>query len=172
MKGSARRTRVIVGDIVASSSPSPPAIRSGASATTSCPIEAGGVVIDSLAAHLLNAAEDSGGLPLMADVTKMKTGDIITLDFSAGAILDAEGRKISGLVVKPATLKDEFRAGGRLALIIGRQLTARARKTLGLGEADFFTTVVNPVPKPGQGYTLAQKIVGRAARRRGAPGTA
>ena len=133
-----------------------------------------GVVIGGLIAPIFfNTAEDSGGLPLMADVTKMKTGDIITLDFAAGAILDAEGRKISGLAVKPATLKDEFRAGGRLALIIGRQLTARARKTLGLGEADFFTTVVNPVPKPGQGYTLAQKIVGRACGLPGVlPGTA
>ena len=133
-----------------------------------------GVVIGGLIAPIFfNTAEDSGGLPLMADVTKMKTGDMITLDFAAGAILDADGRKISGLAVKPATLKDEFRAGGRLALIIGRQLTARARKTLGLGEADFFTTVVNPVPKSGQGYTLAQKIVGRACGLPGVlPGTA
>ena len=81
--------------------------------------------------------------------------------------------EISRLEVKPATLKDEFRAGGRLALIIGRQLTAKARKTLGLGEAPFFTTVENPKPKPDQGYTLAQKIVGRACGVAGVlPGTA
>jgi aconitate hydratase 2/2-methylisocitrate dehydratase len=133
-----------------------------------------GVVIGGLIAPIFfNTAEDSGGLPLMADVTKMKTGDTISLDFAAGAILDADGRKISALEVKPSTLKDEFRAGGRLALIIGRQLTARARLVLGRGEADFFTTVVNPVPKPGQGYTLAQKIVGRACGLPGVlPGTA
>ena len=82
-------------------------------------------------------------------------------------------REISKLTIKPATLKDEFRAGGRLALIIGRQLTARARKALGLGEAAFFTTVENPKPKPNQGYTLAQKIVGRACGLAGVlPGTA
>jgi aconitate hydratase 2/2-methylisocitrate dehydratase len=80
---------------------------------------------------------------------------------------------ISPLEVKPATLKDEFRAGGRLNLIIGRQLTARARKALGLGEAGFFTSVENPRPKPDQGYTLAQKIVGRACGLAGVlPGTA
>jgi aconitate hydratase 2/2-methylisocitrate dehydratase len=133
-----------------------------------------GVVIGGLIAPIFfNTTEDSGGLPLMADVTKMKTGDIITLDFAAGIIRDADGREISRLEVKPATLKDEFRAGGRLALIIGRQLTARARMTLGLGEAPFFTTVENPKPKPDQGYTLAQKMVGRACGVAGVlPGTA
>ena len=129
-----------------------------------------GVVIGGLIAPIFfNTTEDSGGLPLMADVTRMKTGDVITLDFAAGAILDAAGRAISKLEVKPPTLKDEFRAGGRLALIIGRQLTARARQTLGLGEAPFFTTVENPKPKPDQGYTLAQKIVGRACGVAGRP---
>jgi aconitate hydratase 2/2-methylisocitrate dehydratase len=133
-----------------------------------------GVVIGGLIAPIFfNTTEDSGGLPLMADVTKMKTGDVITLDFRAGVIRDAAGAAISKLEVKPPTLKDEFRAGGRLALIIGRQLTAKARKAMGLGEADFFTTVENPAPKPDQGYTLAQKIVGRACGVAGVlPGTA
>jgi aconitate hydratase 2/2-methylisocitrate dehydratase len=133
-----------------------------------------GVVIGGLIAPIFfNTTEDSGGLPLMADVTKMKTGDIVTLDFKAGLIRDASGAAISTLEVKPPTLKDEFRAGGRLALIIGRQLTAQARKALGLGEASFFTTVENPRPKPDQGYTLAQKIVGRACGVAGVlPGTA
>jgi aconitate hydratase 2/2-methylisocitrate dehydratase len=133
-----------------------------------------GVVIGGLIAPIFfNTAEDSGGLPLIADVSKMKTGDIITLDFKSGVILGPDGREISKLEIKPATLKDEFRAGGRLNLIIGRQLTARARKTLGLGEASFFTVIENPKPKPGQGYTLAQKIVGRACGLAGVlPGTA
>ena len=62
-----------------------------------------GVVIGGLIAPIFfNTTEDSGGLPLMADVTRMKTGDIITLDFTAGVILDAGGRKISKLAVKPA----------------------------------------------------------------------
>jgi aconitate hydratase 2/2-methylisocitrate dehydratase len=133
-----------------------------------------GVVIGSLIAPIFfNTAEDSGGLPLLADVTKMKTGDSITLDFKAGVILGPDGREVSKLEIKPATLKDEFRAGGRLNLIIGRQLTAKARKALGLGEATFFTVVENPKPKPRQGYTLAQKIVGRACGAAGVlPGTA
>ncbi len=133
-----------------------------------------GVVIGGLIAPIFfNTTEDSGGLPLMADVTKMKTGDIITLDFAAGVIRSEDGREISKLEVKPATLKDEFRAGGRLSLIIGRQLTAKARAALGLGEAAFFTTVENPKPKSNQGYTLAQKIVGRACGVAGVlPGTA
>lgn len=133
-----------------------------------------GVVIGGLIAPIFfNTTEDSGGLPLMADVTKMKTGDVITLDFKAGVILGAGGEEISKLETKPPTLKDEFRAGGRLTLIIGRQLTAKARKALGLGEAEFFTAVENPKPKPKQGYTLAQKIVGRACGVEGVlPGTA
>ncbi|MGZ5487665.1 MAG: bifunctional aconitate hydratase 2/2-methylisocitrate dehydratase, partial [Candidatus Aminicenantales bacterium] len=133
-----------------------------------------GVVIGGLIAPIFfNTTEDSGGLPLMADVTRMKTGDFITLDFKAGVILGVGGEEISKLETKPPTLKDEFRAGGRLTLIIGRQLTARARKALGLGEAAFFTTVENPKPKPNQGYTLAQKIVGRACGLAGVlPGTA
>jgi aconitate hydratase 2/2-methylisocitrate dehydratase len=133
-----------------------------------------GVVIGGLIAPIFfNTTEDSGGLPLMADVTRMKTGDLITLDFKAGAIRDAAGAGISKLEAKPATLKDEFRSGGRLALIIGRQLTAKARKALGLGEAPFFTTVENPKPKADQGFTLAQKIVGRACGVAGVlPGTA
>jgi len=133
-----------------------------------------GVVIGGLVAPIFfNTAEDSGGLPLMADVTRMKTGDLITLDFKAGVILGPGGQEISKLEIKPPTLKDEFRAGGRLTLIIGRQLTAKARKALGLGEAEFFTIVENPKPKPKQGYTLAQKIVGRACGVEGVlPGTA
>ena len=133
-----------------------------------------GVVIGGLIAPIFfNTAEDSGGLPLMADVTKMKTGDVITLDFKAGVILGAGGEEISKLETKPPTLEDEFRAGGRLTLIIGRQLTTKARTALGLGEAEFFTAVENPKPKPKQGYTLAQKIVGRACGAEGVlPGTA
>ncbi len=133
-----------------------------------------GVVIGGLIAPIFfNTTEDSGGLPLMADVTKMKTGDLITLDFAAGVIRDAAGAVISRLEIKPPTLKDEFRAGGRLSLIIGRQLTAKARRTLGLGEAPFFTTVENPKPRAGQGFTLAQKIVGKACGVAGVlPGTA
>jgi len=133
-----------------------------------------GVVMGGLIAPIFfNTAEDSGGLPIMCDVTGMKTGDIITIDTEAGKVLDGSGKVLATFAWKPPTIKDEFRAGGRLNLIIGRQLTAKARKTLGLPEADFFPAVENPAPKPGQGYTLAQKIVGRACGLPGVlPGTA
>jgi aconitate hydratase 2/2-methylisocitrate dehydratase len=133
-----------------------------------------GVVIGGLIAPIFfNTAEDSGGLPLVADVSRMKTGEMISLDFAEGVIRGADGKEISKLELKPLTLKDEFRAGGRLTLIIGRQLTSKARQALGLPEADFFTSVENPRPEPKQGYTLAQKIVGRACGLPGVlPGTA
>jgi len=127
-----------------------------------------GVVMGGLIAPIFfNTTEDSGGLPVMCDVAGMKTGDIVTIDTAAGKVLDGSEKVLATFAWKPPTLKDEFRAGGRLNLIIGRQLTAKARRTLGLPEADFFTTTENPVAKPGQGYSLAQKIVGRAC---GLPG--
>jgi aconitate hydratase 2 / 2-methylisocitrate dehydratase len=133
-----------------------------------------GVVIGGLIAPIFfNTAEDSGGLPLIADVTKMRTGDVIIIDTRAGVIRNAAGETLSQFEFKPPTLKDEFRAGGRLSLIIGRQLTAKARRALGLPAADLFTRIENPEPKKGQGYTLAQKIVGRACGLPGVlPGTA
>jgi len=133
-----------------------------------------GVVMGGLIAPIFfNTTEDSGGLPIVCDVAGTKTGDVITVDTKAGRVLDAAGEVLATFAWKPLTIKDEFRAGGRLTLIIGRQLTARARKALGLPEADFFTTIENPVPKKNQGYTLAQKIVGRACGVAGVlPGTA
>jgi len=133
-----------------------------------------GVVMGGLIAPIFfNTTEDSGGLPIICDVTGMKTGDVITIDSKAGQVLDAAGKNLTGFEWKPPTIRDEFRAGGRLNLIIGRQLTARARKILGLPDADFFTTIENPKPRPNQGYTLAQKIVGRACGLPGVlPGTA
>jgi aconitate hydratase 2/2-methylisocitrate dehydratase len=133
----------------------------------------GGIVLAGLIAPIFfNTMEDSGGLPLMTDVTNLKTGDVITLNTKEGSIINDRGEVIATFEFKPPTLKDEYRAGGRLNLIIGRDLTNRARKVLGLGEADFFTQVEKPQPKPGQGFTLAQKIVGRACGLEGVlPGT-
>ncbi len=132
-----------------------------------------GVVIGGLIAPIFfNTTEDSGGLPLMGDVTRMKTGDLITLDTATGVVTDETGKEISKLAIEPPVLRDEYRAGGRLTLIIGKQLTARARKALGLPPTDIFITTVNPVPVKGQGYTLAQKLVGRACGLEGVlPGT-
>ncbi len=134
----------------------------------------GGVVLGGLIAPIFfNTVEDSGGLPLLCDVTKIKTGDIITIDAESGNILNESGETVSSFEFQPLTLKDEFRAGGRLFLIIGRSLTEKARKVLGMPEADFFTKLENPAPKKGQGYSLAQKIVGRACGKKGIlPGSA
>ena len=123
----------------------------------------GGVVLGGLIAPIFfNTAEDSGGLPIMCDVGRMKTGDVIVIDMNAGVVKNEAGAEIARFEFKPVTIKDEFRAGGRLNLIIGRQLTGRARKALGMGEAEFFTAIENPRPGPGQGFSLAQKIVGKA----------
>ncbi len=134
----------------------------------------GGVVIGGLIAPIFfNTVEDSGGLPLRCDVTRLKTGDRILLDTEEGQILGKGGERLASFALKPATLKDEYRAGGRLLLIIGRTLTNRARQVMGLPPAEFFTPVRNPVPRAEQEYSLAQKIVGRACGKPGIlPGTA
>lgn len=134
----------------------------------------GGVVIGGLIAPIFfNTVEDSGGLPIMTDVSGLRTGEEATLDFEAGVIKDKNGRPLAPLELKPPALRDEFRAGGRLNLIIGRALTARAREALGRPETDIFIPIANPSPKTGQGYTLAQKIVGRACGTAGVlPGSA
>ncbi|MGD9347231.1 MAG: bifunctional aconitate hydratase 2/2-methylisocitrate dehydratase [Candidatus Aminicenantes bacterium] len=133
-----------------------------------------GVVLGGLIAPIFfNTVEDSGGLPIMCDVTRLKTGDVIWLDSEAGRITDEQGETLATFELEPSTLQDEYRAGGRLFLMIGRALTERARAALDMPEADFFTQIENPIPKDGQGYTLAQKIVGKACGAAGVlPGSA
>ena len=133
-----------------------------------------GVVIGGLIAPIFfNTVEDSGGLPIMCNVKKMKTGDLLFIDTKSQTITNKEGEAIASYEFQPATIKDEYRAGGRLNLIIGRSLTAKARKALGKAEADFFTTIERPSPQPGQGYSVAQKIVEKACSLEGIlPGTA
>lgn len=134
----------------------------------------GGIVLGGLIAPIFfNTVEDSGGLPLICDVTKIKTGDNLIIDTQEQTIANEADERISSFTFQPATITDEFQAGGRLYLIIGRALTARAREALGMGEAGFFTAVENPQPRKGQGYTLAQKIVGMACNMEGVlPGAA
>lgn len=134
----------------------------------------GGIVFGGLIAPIFhNTAEDSGGLPLMTDVGTMRTGDILTLNMRSGDITNESGWIIAHFEVKPHSLRDEFRAGGRLNLIIGRNLTNRARRVLGMGEAAFFLAPDNPRPVRKQAYSLAQKMVGKACGVRGIlPGTA
>ncbi|MEJ2519148.1 MAG: bifunctional aconitate hydratase 2/2-methylisocitrate dehydratase [Desulfuromonadales bacterium] len=77
-------------------------------------------------------------------------------------VTNASGDVVATFKIKPATVPDEYRAGGRIPLIIGRSVTSTAREALGLGEATLFSKPDNPTPKPNQGYTQAQKIVGKA----------
>ncbi len=133
----------------------------------------GGVVIGGLIAPIFfNTLEDSGGLPLMFDVSRLKSGDLVTLDSDAGEIRNEAGEVLAGFQFVPATIKDEFRAGGRMSLIIGRSLMEKAREVLGLPKSAVFKTIENPIPEKGQGYSLAQKIVGMACGTQGIlPGT-
>ena len=123
----------------------------------------GGVIIGGVIAPIFfNTAQDSGTLPLRMDVSNLHMGDVITINTSKGEVTNAAGEVVSTFAIKPSTVPDEYRAGGRVPLIIGRALTAVARHAMGLGSSDLFAQVHNPEPKAGQGYTQAQKMVGRA----------
>ncbi len=121
----------------------------------------GGVIIGSIIAPIFfNTAEDSGALPIEAPVDELETGDVITIKPYEGKILK-DGKVVSEFKLKPNTLPDEVRAGGRIPLIIGKGLTAKAREALNLPPADIF---IQPEQPKGDdsGYTLAQKMVGKA----------
>ncbi len=121
----------------------------------------GGVVIGSTIAPIFfNTAEDSGCLPIQAPVDSLETGDVITVKPYEGKI-EKDGKCVSEFKLSPNTLTDEMRAGGRIPLIIGKGLTAKAREALGMGATDLFLTPDNPEDN-GKGYTLAQKMVGKA----------
>ncbi len=133
----------------------------------------GGLILGGVIAPIFfNTAEDSGALPIQCDVSGFGTGDIIRIRPSEGRILAEDGREICTYDVEPSTVLDEYRAGGRVPLIIGKELTQRARKALGLGPIQIFA--VPPVVElEGVGYTLAQKLVGKACDAEGVfPGTA
>jgi aconitate hydratase 2/2-methylisocitrate dehydratase len=133
-----------------------------------------GIILGGVIAPIFfNTAQDSGGLPITTDVSKLNHGDIITINIKKGEIYSETGIVLSSFSLKPETLVDEFRAGGRIPMIIGRAVTERARKALGMPEADFFAKTINPTPKTGQGYTLAQKMIGKACGMNGVlPGMA
>jgi aconitate hydratase 2/2-methylisocitrate dehydratase len=119
------------------------------------------VVIGSIIAPIFfNTAEDSGALPVQADVTAMEMGDVIDLYLATGTI-EKNGAVIARFELSPNTIADEVRAGGRIPLIIGRTLTRKARKALGLGEDNLFLRPEQPADS-GKGYTLAQKMIGKA----------
>ncbi len=121
----------------------------------------GGVVIGSIIAPIFfNTAEDSGCLPIQANVDSIETGDVITLKPYAG-VIEKDGKVVSEFKLAPNTLTDEMRAGGRIPLIIGKGLTAKARAALGLAASTAFIAPEQPANN-GKGYTQAQKMVGKA----------
>jgi aconitate hydratase 2/2-methylisocitrate dehydratase len=123
---------------------------------------AGGFILGGVIAPIFfNTAEDSGALPLQCDVTSLNTGDTITIRPHDGEIRYQSGKVISRFGIRPVTLLDEYRAGGLVPLIIGKQLTDRARQALGMGETDLFATAP-VIQNQGIGFSLAQKMVGKA----------
>jgi aconitate hydratase 2/2-methylisocitrate dehydratase len=121
----------------------------------------GGVCLGTKIAPIFyNTMEDAGALPIELDVTQMNMGDVVELrPYDGKAFKD--GKEIASFQVKSDVLFDEVRAGGRIPLIIGRGLTAKARESLGLAPSTLFRLPQNPVDTK-KGFSLAQKMVGRA----------
>jgi len=121
----------------------------------------GGVTLGGkIAPIFFNTQEDSGALPIEVDVSKLEMGDVIDVLPYDGKLL-RNGEVLTEFQLKSEVLLDEVRAGGRINLIIGRSLTAKAREFLGLPASTQFRLPKPPVATQA-GFTLAQKMVGRA----------
>jgi aconitate hydratase 2 / 2-methylisocitrate dehydratase len=121
----------------------------------------GGVCLGSKIAPIFyNTMEDAGALPIELDVSQMDMGDTVELRPYEGKALK-DGKVIAEFKIKSDVLFDEVRAGGRIPLIIGRGLTAKAREALGLAPSTLFRLPQVPADT-GKGFSLAQKMVGRA----------
>ena len=123
----------------------------------------GGLVLGGkIAPIFFNTLEDAGSLPIEVDVSKLNMGDVFDIYPYDGKITKHDSDEVlATFELKSPTLLDEVRAGGRIPLIIGRGLTNKAREYLGLGASDIFAKPEQPVDT-GKGYTLAQKMVGKA----------
>ena len=121
----------------------------------------GGVCMGAkIAPIFFNTMEDAGALPIELDVNHMEMGDVIELrPFEGKALKD--GKEITRFTMRSEVIFDEVRAGGRIPLIIGRGLTMKARKALGLPASTVFRLPQAPIESK-KGFTLAQKVVGRA----------
>ena len=119
-----------------------------------------------IAPIFFNTMEDSGALPIELDVSALNTGDVITVHPHEGQVTNTEtGSVITEFELKTNVLLDEVRAGGRIPLIIGRGITSKARMALGQAEAidDVFSMPTPPsTSSTPKGFTLAQKMVGKA----------
>lgn len=124
---------------------------------------AGGLVLGGkIAPIFFNTMEDAGSLPIEVDVSKLNMGDVFDIYPHDGKITKHDSDEvIATFELKSPTLLDEVRAGGRIPLIVGRGLTNKAREYLGLGASDIFAKPEQPADT-GKGYTLAQKMVGKA----------
>ncbi len=121
----------------------------------------GGVCLgNKIAPIFFNTMEDAGALPVELDVSKMDMGDVIELRPIEGKALK-NGQVIAEFKMKSDVIFDEVQAGGRIPLIVGRDLTSKARAALGLPPSTLFRLPAQPADT-GKGYTLAQKMVGRA----------
>lgn len=122
----------------------------------------GGICIGGKVAPIFfNTMKDTGTLVFEADVDQMNMGDVIHIYPLAGKIENAAGEVIAEYQYASDVIIDEVRAGGRINLIIGRGLTTKARESLGLGRSDLFRMPEQPADS-GKGFTLAQKMVGKA----------
>jgi len=123
---------------------------------------AGGVCIGNKVAPIFfNTMEDAGALVFEAPVDDLNMGDVIEIRPYEGKILNEAGETISEFGFKSDVILDEVQAGGRIPLIIGRGLTAKARTALGLGATDIFRLPSDPEAGT-KGFTLGQKMVGKA----------
>ena len=123
----------------------------------------GGICIGGkIAPIFFNTMEDAGALPFECEVDDMNMGDVIDIYPYEGIVKNHEtGEKISEFTLKSQVILDEVQAGGRIPLIIGRGLTERTRKELGLEPTDIFRRP-SSIADSGKGFTLAQKMVGKA----------
>ncbi|HEK1906715.1 bifunctional aconitate hydratase 2/2-methylisocitrate dehydratase [Proteus mirabilis] len=128
----------------------------------------GGVVLGGkIAPIFFNTMEDAGALPIEVDVSKLNMGDVIDIYPYKGEIRNHETNELlETFALKTEVLIDEVRAGGRIPLIIGRGLTSKARSALGLPPSTLFRHA-KAVEQNDRGFSLAQKMVGRACGRDG-----
>ena len=123
----------------------------------------GGIILGTkIAPIFFNTAEDSGALPIECDVSNLNTGDVVEINLKDKKIIDKNANELVNFNLKPVTILDELRAGGRIPLIIGKGLTEKARTSLKLKPSDKFINIVAQDVSDKKGFTLAQKIVGKA----------
>ncbi|WP_237055841.1 bifunctional aconitate hydratase 2/2-methylisocitrate dehydratase [Microbulbifer sediminum] len=134
--------------------------------------KSGGICIGGKVAPIFyNTMEDAGALVFEAPVDDLNMGDIIEIRPYDGKILSEDGKVLSEFELRSEVLLDEVQAGGRINLIVGRGLTTKARESLGMEPSDLFRKPEQP-NDTGKGYTLAQKMVGKACGMEGVrPGT-